>query len=155
MNPAILQDWIELHRHNIEKVGMSKRQSYYLISKQFGCYWTTPKYWIEPNIRDASIRRQKTNRIPYSKDPRINYRRLHSRLYTDIWRNPLIYLKEIYCGRDVAYSLDELTDCLHKLTGVEIRNKTLLKIVSKVEQKYGKKILVENGRQPLEYRFIL
>ena len=152
--PGLLQDWIELHRHNTQEVGMSKRQSYYLISKQFGCCWTTPKYWIEPNIRDASIRRLKINRIPYSKNPNMEERRLHSRIYSDLRRNIAEYLKEVYSGRDIALSLDKITDCLHKLTGIEVRNKTLLKIVAQFEQKYGKKILVENRRQPPEYRLV-
>ena len=153
-DPAILQDWIELHRHNIEEVGMSKRQSYCLIGKQYGCYWTTPKYWVEPKIRDASIRRINTNRIPYSKDPRVEERRIHSRIYSDLRRQPAEFLKEDYSGRDVEPSLNEITDCLHKLTGIEICNKTLHKIIGCQEQKYGKKILVENGCRPPVNRLI-
>jgi hypothetical protein len=70
-------------------------------------------------------------------------------------RNIADYLKEVYCGRDDALLLDEITIRLSKLTGIEMRNKTLLKIIAYGEKKYGKKILIENGGQPPNYRLIL
>ena len=153
-DPKILEEWKELHRHNTEELGMSKRQSYYQIGKQYGgCSWTTPQYWLKPSVRDASIKRLKANRIPYSKNPRIEERRLHSRLYQNIRRNIHCFLREIYCSQEEALSLETITDCLYKLSGVKIRNKTLLKIVSLHEQKYGKKLLVENRTyEPPKYK---
>ncbi len=147
----ILKNWQSLHRDYAE-LGLSNHQIHKQISAIYNCSPETVRRWLRPDVRLEKNRRQRLSYIPYSKDPRINYRRLHSRLYTDIRRNPLIYLREIYFGRDVALSLDEITDCLHKLSGIEVRKKSLLKIVAQYEHKHGKKILVENGSKQDAYR---
>jgi hypothetical protein len=69
-------------------------------------------------------------------------RRLQNRIRSDIHRNPDIYLKEIFCGRDSALPLDEITLSMARLTGIEIRNQSLIKVVASYEKKHGKKLLI-------------
>lgn len=143
-DPKLLDEWLKWHRHNTEELGLSKRASYRMIAKQYGCSaWTTPRHYIEPKVRADSLKKRKASRIPYSEDPRMDQRRTHARVYSDIRRHPDIYLAEVYRGRDTPLSLDEITDCLHKLTSIEMRNKTFLNIVRKYEQKHGRQILNE------------
>jgi hypothetical protein len=147
-----MKDW---HRHNTEELGMSKRASYRTISKQYGCSWENCRYWLEPKVRASSIRRRKSSRVSYSEDPRVEERRIHSRIYQDIRRNIPHFLLEVYCGRDTALSLDEITLNLARHTNIELRNSTLLKVVAAYEKKHTTKILEENGNhQPPRYRLV-
>jgi hypothetical protein len=152
-DPKIVDEWKEFYKE-YKDMGLSDHQVYKQISAHFNCSTETVRIYLRPDVRQLKIKRQKKEFVPYRFDPRKEYRRVHNRIYQDIRRNIEIYLKEIYCRRDDAFSLDEITNTLSKLTGIEMRNKTFIRILDHAEKKYGKKILTENGRQPPKYRFL-
>jgi hypothetical protein len=145
-NGHILTEWQTLNRE-YTGLGLSNHQTHKQIAENYHCSIDAVRYWLRPDVRTTKLRLQKKSRLPYSKDPKLETRRLHSRIYNDIRRFPAIYLKKVYCGRDTALSLDEITTSLARLTGIELRNNTLLKVVADFEKKHGKKLLVENGNQ--------
>lgn len=153
-DPKILDEWKEFYK-DYKGMGLSNHQVYKQISARYNCSTETVRIYLRPDERQLKIKRQKKAFVPYKFDPRKEYRRLHNRIYQDIRRNPEIYLKEIYCRRDDAFSLDEITTTLSKLTGIEMRNKTFIRILDHAEKKYGKKILVGNGRELTEYRLVI
>jgi hypothetical protein len=140
--PELIKKWLQLHREYTES-GLSNYQSYRLIATSHHCSWECVRYWCQPEVRLSKIRRQKNTLVPYSKKSDIEKRRIQSRISKDIYRHIDAYIKEVYGARKVALSLDDITDCLHKLTGVEMRNNTVLKAVSDFEIQHGKKILIE------------
>jgi hypothetical protein len=150
-DPRILDDWMSIHRSYTEGLRLSKRLSYYRLSEQSGCHWSTCRYWIESNIRNSSINRLRAKRIPYSESPRLEERRRHSRLYQHIRHRPDIYLKEVYEDSDTSLSLDEITLRLSKQRGILLRNKTLVAVVTQYEQKMGRKLLTSSDETPSRY----
>lgn len=138
-------EWREKHRYNVEELGLSNRRSYYRISEEYGCSWTTIRYHTHESARSHSILHKKNTYTPYAKEntTRINYRRTHSQIYSDIRRHPDIYLDEIFPEGDSFLTLDEITLRLANLTGINLRNNTLSKIVKQYEDKTGAPLLVE------------
>ena len=149
-DPKIFDEWKKFYKE-YRDMGLSNHQAYKQISARYNCSTETVRIYLRPDEQQLKIKRQKKAFVPYRFDPRKEYRRLHNRIYQDIRRNPEVYLKEVYCSRDDAFSLDEITATLSKLTGIELRNKTFIRIIDHAEKKHGKKILVENGRQPPGY----
>lgn len=150
----VLKEWQAFHREYTE-LGLSNHQIHKQVAARYNCSFECVRYWLRPDVRRSKTELKKRTYIPYSKSPRQEAKRIHSRIYTDLRRHPGDFLKEVYCGRDLTLSLDEITDCLHKLIGIEVRNKTLLKIVAQFEHKYGKKILVQDRYlRPPQYRFV-
>ena len=148
-NPAVALEWKELHRYNIEELGLSNRQSYYRISEKYGYSWGTIQYWVNENVRRLSIKQKKDTYVPYSTSgsKRIKYKRTHGQLYMDIRRHPDIYFEELYSNDNRPLSIDELTDRLHSLTGIRMRTKTLKSVVHQYEKKTGVKFLEEVKEQ--------
>lgn len=156
-DPSLKLLWIEKHRYNTEELGLSNRQSFYLISDEYGCACSTVRYWCDENDRTRTLQHQKETRIPYLKSrPALrNYRKAHSQTYLDIRRNPDIYLDEITSGVATPMSLDEITIKLHELTGILMRNKTFLKCIRKYEKEHDVQILEQvEGYDPPAYHAV-
>jgi hypothetical protein len=135
-------------------MGLSNHQAYVQISTLYHCNHFTVKRWLRPDVRQAHINRQRRSFVPYSKNPRMGYRRLHNVVYQDIRRRPDVYLHVAYCNRATQLTLDELTNRIHRLSGIELRNRTLLKIVNQYEQKHSHMLLVKTTNQkPARYLF--
>lgn len=128
---------------------MSNHQSHIQISKEYECGFDTCRYWLQENVKRSKNQRTHDADVPYSKSgsKRIKYRKTYVRTAMDIRRNPDIYLDEIFPDADTAFSLDEITDKLHSLTGIMLRNKTLLKAVHQYEKKTGIQILEKEVKE--------
>jgi hypothetical protein len=148
----ILDDWKKIYR-DYKELGLSSHQAYLHIAKTYNCSHDAVRYWLRPDVRLSQIRKKKLSLVPYSKKSDIEKRRIHARVSKDIYRHINIYIREAYCGRDTPLSIDDLTLRLGQLSGILLRNKTLLNIVDQHEKKTGQKLLYPTGETPPRYYF--